>query len=128
MSMSSASCVRSPSITVRSTDRTDYPAMKRVVLAAYEQYADDIPSDLLPTYLADLVDFERHAEHGRLLVAQINGRSSASAAFYRDASAQGLGWPAGWSSGRGLAVLPEARGSGVGTALLAEVERLSRDA
>src|SRR3954447_916778 len=98
MSVHSASCVRSPEITVRSADRTDYRAMRRVVLAAFQQYTEDIPPELLPTYLADLVDFERHAEHGRLLVAQIDGVISASAAFYRDASTQGLGWPAGWSS------------------------------
>jgi predicted N-acetyltransferase YhbS len=58
----------------------------------------------------------------------VDGRISASAAYYRDASTQGLGWPVGWSSGRALAVLPEARGSGVATAMLGEVERLSREA
>jgi GNAT superfamily N-acetyltransferase len=120
--------IPSPAVIVRQAHRADYPAMRRVVLAAYQQYIDDIPPDLLPSYLADLVDFDRHAEHGQLLVAEMGGRICASAAFYRDASAQGLGWPAGWSSGRGLAVLPEARNSGVATAMLAEVERLSQEA
>jgi GNAT superfamily N-acetyltransferase len=120
--------IPAPAVTIRPADRADYPAMRRVVLAAYQQYTDDIPPDLLSTYLADLVDFERHAQHGQLLVAEIGGRISASAAFYRDAAEQQLGWPTGWSSGRGLAVLPEARGSGVATAMLAEVERLSQEA
>ena len=43
-----------------------------------------------------------------------------------DSSIQGFGWPVGWAGGRGLAVHPAARGRGVATALLAELECRAR--
>jgi GNAT superfamily N-acetyltransferase len=62
------------------------------------------------------------------VVAETGGEIQGSAAFYRDTTVQGVGWPPGWSGGRGLAVLPSARGHGVARALLAECERRARAA
>ena len=60
-------------------------------------------------YLADLLDVDRHARDGQLLVAEVDGVVLGSGAFYPDASIQGLGWPRGWAGGRALAVHPRAR-------------------
>jgi GNAT superfamily N-acetyltransferase len=78
-------------------------------------------------YRADLLDLDRHARHGRLLVAVVDSEIVGYAAFYPDATAQDLGWPAGWASGRALAVHPRHRGRGVAGALLRELERLTRE-
>ena len=113
---------------VRHAVPADYPAIRNVVMAAYRQYADLIALDVFSPYLADLLDLETHARHGRLLVAEVDGQVCASAAFYPDASLQGFGWPPRWASGRALAVHPDARGHGVARALLATCERLAREA
>ena len=96
-------------------------------IAAYLQYADLIARDVFSPYLADLLDLDTHARHGHLIVVEADGRIRGFGAFYPDASAQGLGWPPGWASGRALAVHPDARGHGVARALLAANERLARE-
>jgi GNAT superfamily N-acetyltransferase len=113
---------------VRDAVPADYPAIRKVVIAAYRQYADLIAIDVFSPYLADLLDLETHAHHGSLLVAEADGRIRASGAFYPDASVQGVGWPPGWAGGRGLAVHPDARGHGVARAMIATIERLARQA
>jgi GNAT superfamily N-acetyltransferase len=112
---------------VRDAVPADYPAIRRVILAAYRQYADLIARDVFSPYLADLLDLDTHARNGRLIVVEADGRISGFGAFYPDASVQGLGWPPGWASGRALAVHPDARGHGVARALLAASERLARE-
>jgi GNAT superfamily N-acetyltransferase len=119
-------CAAPGTALVREAEDGDRVALRDVVTAAYAPYAASMPRTLYPRYLADLLDFDRHAQHGPLLVAEVAGRVVGSGAFYRDISSQGMGWPAGWSGGRGLAVHPDARGHGVAQAMLAECERRAR--
>ena len=94
---------------VRHAVPADYPAIRNVVMAAYRQYADLIALDIFSPYLADLLDLETHARHGRLLVAEVDEQVCASAAFYPDASVQGLGWPpAGPADARSPSILTRA--------------------
>ena len=113
---------------VRDAVPADHAAIRDVVIAAYRQYAGLIALDIFSPYLADMLDLERHACHGRLLVVEADERVCGSVAFYPDASVQGFGWPPGWAGGRALAVDPAVRGLGVAHALLATCERLAREA
>jgi GNAT superfamily N-acetyltransferase len=129
MSVSDTAAVerRTASPLVRAAVPADYPAIREVVIAAYAQYADRLPSRVFTRYLADLLDLETHASFGRLLVAETEEGIRGFAAFYPDASVQGLGWPSGWAGGRALAVHPAARGHGVARALLSAAERLATE-
>ena len=111
---------------VRAAVPADHPAIREVVIAAYRQYADLIPPDVFTAYLADLLDLDTHARHGRLFVAEAGDRVCAFAAYYPDGSSQGF--PPGWVSGRALAVHPDARGNGAARALLATGEHLALQA
>jgi ribosomal protein S18 acetylase RimI-like enzyme len=113
---------------VRDAEPADYPAICDVVIAAYSQYAELIAQDIFSAYLADLVDLETHAHHGRLFVVEVDEQIKGFAAFYPDATVQGVGFPPGWASGRALAVHPEARGYGVARTLLVTGERVAREA
>jgi len=112
---------------VRDAVPADYPAIRDVIVAAYGQYGGLIDRAVFAAYLADLLDLEGHARHGRLLVAEADGRVSGFVAFYPDTSVQGFGWPPGWAGGRALAVHPDARGQGVARMLITVCEGLARD-
>ena len=111
---------------VRAAVPADYPAIREVVIAAYRQYADLIPPDIFSSYLADVLDLDTHARHGRLIVIEADERVCAFGAFYPDGSTQGF--PPEWASGRALAVQPDARGNGAARALLAAGESLALQA
>jgi GNAT superfamily N-acetyltransferase len=128
MSASATDTSANTVVFVRDAVPADYPAIREVVIAAYRQYADLLVRDIFSPYLSDLLDLETHAQRGRLLVAEVDGRVHGSVAFYPDASVQGYGLPRGWAGGRALAVHPAARGNGVARALLATCERLAREA
>jgi GNAT superfamily N-acetyltransferase len=123
-----AAAQRNAAPLVRDAVPADYPAIREVVIAAYRQYADLITLDMFSPYLADLLDLDKHARNGRLLVVEADGRVRGFGAFYPDASVQGFGWPPGWAGGRALAVHPDARGHGAARALLASCESLARQA
>ena len=115
-------------VIVRQARPEDRRAIRRVVRDAYAEYAHGMPTAMFRRYLADLLDLDRHAHFGRLLVAEADGRICGSAAFYPDAALQGLGWPRGWAGGRALAVRRDARHLGVATALMERCEGLARAA
>ena len=113
---------------VRDARAVEHDAIRDLLLTGYRKYSPDFAPRTWNAYLADLLDLERHARDGQLVVADVDGRVVGYAAYYPDASVQGFGWPRGWAGGRGLVVHPDGRRSGVAARLLAELERRGRAA
>ena len=113
---------------VREAVGADHRLIVEMLLASYGPYASALPPELFVGYLSDLVDLDRHAGRGRLLVAESEGRVVGFVAFYPDIALQGVGWPRGWAGGRALAVDPAAQGLGVAHALVAACLELAVDA
>jgi predicted N-acetyltransferase YhbS len=109
--------LRPPGVEVRDAGRSDLPAVRRVLLAAYQEYATALPPAVFGRYLAEILDVEGRFGSARLLVAGHGGRVVGTVTYYDDAAAEGLGWPAGWAGLRALGVEPPARGLGIGRAL-----------
>jgi GNAT superfamily N-acetyltransferase/quercetin dioxygenase-like cupin family protein len=105
-------------VEVRDAGGSDLPAVRRVLLAAYQEYATALPPAVFGRYLAEILDVEDRFGSGRLLVAEHGGRVVGTVTYYDDAATEGLGWPAGWAGLRALGVAPSARGLGVGRALV----------
>ena len=76
--------------------------MRRVLLAAYQEYATALPPTVFGRYLAEILDVEGRFGSARLLVAGHGGRVVGTVTYYDDAAAEGLGWPAGWAGLRAL--------------------------
>ncbi|MDO8532527.1 MAG: GNAT family N-acetyltransferase [Dehalococcoidia bacterium] len=99
----------------------------RVMLAAYQQYEASFPTGRWERYAADILDVRGRLPHAELIVAEEAGRIVGAVTLYPDGSRSGMeGWPPEWAGVRLLAVHPDARGRGVGEALMRECMERSR--
>lgn len=117
---------RTVTVLVRDADPADRADLREVVEAAYRPFGRVLPPAVFGGLLADVLDFDRHARRGQLLVAEVDGRIRGSAAFYPNSFSHGMGWPRGWVGGRALAVHPDARRQGAARALLTACEQRAR--
>jgi predicted N-acetyltransferase YhbS len=107
-------------VSVREARRSEHPAVREVLAAAYQEYGSVLPPGAMEPYLEDLLDLEGRAGTGSLLVAEWRRRIVGTVTFFPDAAAEGLGWPSGWAGLRALGVAPAQRGLGIGRRLMDE--------
>ena len=102
---------------VRAADPADHGAIRAVIRGAYAQYAPILSPAVFRAYLEDLTDLDPRSG-AELLVAEVSSEIAGAVTYYRNASAEGLGWPRRWAGVRALAVDPAHRGLGVARLLM----------
>jgi GNAT superfamily N-acetyltransferase len=108
-----------PGPVVRPAAECELDAVAALFAPALASYRGSDADRLLDSYLAELQDVRPRFELAEIYVALHEGRLAGSVAFYSDVRLEGWSsFPEGWAGFRALVVHPDARGAGVGTALI----------
>ena len=104
----------------------DAPAVNAVALAAFEQYRDHYAD--WAAFSPSVGSMASLAEHGELIVAELEDRIAGAAVYFGPAAAKPPLFDPQWAIIRMLVVDPAARGRGLGRALTHEcIGRAERD-
>lgn len=107
--------------TVRKARLDEVDAVRAVIVPANAEFDGRVPVWFFRSYLASALDIEgRIAEGADVLVAVADERVLGSITYYADANDEGMGpgFPMHTAGLRATAVHPDARGQGVGRALV----------
>lgn len=112
---------------IREARAGELAAVEALVKGAYREYRELVPAEGWERWMESITQAVS-AGAGLLLVAEADGVLQGAVQFFPDATQSRQGhWPAGAATIRLLAVLPEARGRGLGTRLTEECLRRARE-
>jgi ribosomal protein S18 acetylase RimI-like enzyme len=116
-------------LTIRNAQDNERGFMREITVAAYAQYQTMMPPGFWTRYQHNLIaTLDGEGNFGRI-VAKQNGSLVGSVLLYPPAadSYASAAISTSYPEVRFLAVLPQMRGQGIGTALMRECERRARD-
>jgi len=108
--------------------RDELAEVRRILVAANEQYRAVLAPAAFDPYVAMVVDLEPRLAVAQILVYRQAEALVGTVTFFPDARDEGWGGPAGVAGIRSMGVDPAAQGRGIGAALVAECARRTADA
>jgi len=105
-------------IIIRATVETDLSELLDIQKAAFMRYTDWLLPEQIPPLNETLDDVRKDFQNKHILVAEVKGRVGGSVRYMIKAGVCIL---------EKLSVVPELQGSGIGRALVTEVEKQARD-
>ena len=112
---------------IRDAGSEELDQVALLIRDAYVEYQASFPPEVWEGYARDIMDVRSRLDTSELIVAEHAGGVVGAVTFYPNASPSEQGeWPPGWTGVRLLAVHPDARGLGIGRALMDECLRRSR--
>ena len=122
-------------LTIRDARREDLDAVSALLIDAYAQFMRPPARELTAEeragwdgYRRNIADVWSRVPVSSTIVAERDGKLLGSVNYYAPGQADTVdgAWPDGWASIRLLGVSPQARGQGIGRALMAESLRRPR--
>lgn len=113
-------------VVVRTADPSEYPALSRLTVEAYSEYAEELGAERWKGYSESLGDIEGKSKDALILAAEKDRHLVGSLALYR-LLPEDRPWPKEWAFLRAMAVDPKHRRAGIGRALIMESIKVARE-
>src|SRR5437867_3134636 len=108
-----------PPLVIRDARPDEMEKVSEVIRAAYAEYEAGMPDGRWERYMHHAAELWSQPDAPDLLVAEVEGRPVGAVTYFpKGAATGGGGWPTDWAGIRLLGVHPQARGLGIGRALV----------